>query len=108
MIGDIKIKMPTTAHRGEVVMVKCNIEHPNESGLRKDPKGKIIPRSIIVKFIANYNNKPVFGGQLERSVAENPFFSFPLKVNVGGTLMVVFVDELGTRWTATAGIEVVE
>ena len=49
MADDIKprLRVPTTAKKGEVVEVKTLITHPMENGQRKDAAGKIVPRLIV-------------------------------------------------------------
>ena len=48
MADDIKprLRVPTTAKKGEVIEVKTLITHPMENGQRKDAAGNVIPRQI--------------------------------------------------------------
>ena len=49
MADDIKprLRVPTSAKKGEVVEIKTLITHPMETGQRKDSDGKIVPRLIV-------------------------------------------------------------
>ena len=61
MADDIKprLRVPTTARKGELVEVKTLITHPMETGLRKDADGKLVPRLIVNTLAVTYNGKPV-------------------------------------------------
>ena len=42
-----RVKLPESAKVGDVIEVKTLISHVMETGQRKDPDGKTIPRNII-------------------------------------------------------------
>ena len=46
----IRISAPDTAFEGEVIELKAMIQHPMETGYRRDSKGEIIPTDIIKSF----------------------------------------------------------
>jgi sulfur-oxidizing protein SoxZ len=77
-----------------------------ETGLRKDPDGKIIPRKIINKFTAEFNGKPVFSVDIEPAVAANPYMQFTAKVEESGTFKFTWTDDDGTVTTAEQAIAV--
>ena len=87
MADDIKprLRVPTTAKKGELVEVKTLITHPMETGLRKDADGKLVPRLIVNTLAVTYNGKPVLNAKLEPAVAANPYLSFFVKVEESGT-----------------------
>ena len=55
-----RVRVPAQAKPGELFEIKTLISHEMESGQRKDAAGKIVPRKIINKFIAEFNGKTVF------------------------------------------------
>ena len=57
------ISVPTTAKRGEVLEIKTLVQHPMETGYRRDNAGGAIPRDIIEKFVCTYNGEEVFSGR---------------------------------------------
>ena len=71
MADDIKprLRVPTSAKKGEVVEIKTLITHPMETGQRKDSDGKIVPRLIVNSLVVTYNDKPVLNARLEPAVA---------------------------------------
>ncbi len=59
-----RVQVPSVAAKGETFQVKALISHQMETGLRRDPKGDVIPRKIINKFACRYNDIVVFGVDL--------------------------------------------
>jgi len=92
--------------KGETVEVKTLVSHIMETGLRHDPSGKLIPRMIINTFTCELNGKFVFGCDLERAVAANPYFQFRFKPEESGTLKFTWIDDEGVRIEATETIKV--
>jgi sulfur-oxidizing protein SoxZ len=101
-----RIKLPKDAKKGEVIEIKTLIAHVMETGLRKDPAGKVIPRKIINKFTCEFNGKPVFSVDIEPAVAANPYMQFTAKVEESGTFRFTWVDDDGTVTTAEQQIAV--
>jgi sulfur-oxidizing protein SoxZ len=101
-----RIKLPSTAKKGEVIEIKTLIAHVMETGLRKDAEGKVIPRKIINKFTAEFNGKPVFSVDIEPAVAANPYMQFTAKVEESGTFKFTWTDDDGTVTTAEQAIAV--
>ena len=105
---DIKprLRVPTTAKKGELIEVKTLITHPMETGLRKDSEGKIVPRQIVNALSVTYNGKPVLNARLEPAVAANPYLAFFVKVEESGTLKFTWTDDNKQSWSAESKIEV--
>ena len=108
MADDIKprLRIPTSARKGEVVEIKTLITHPMETGLRKDTDGKIVPRQIVNALSVTYNGKPVLNAKLEPAVSANPYLAFFLKVEEAGTLRFTWTDDNKQSWTAESKIDV--
>ena len=108
MADDIKprLRVPTSAKKGEVVEIKTLITHPMETGQRKDSDGKIVPRLIVNSLVVTYNDKPVLNARLEPAVAANPYMAFFLKVEESGTLKFTWTDDDNQSWTASSKIDV--
>jgi len=60
-------------HQGEFTEVKVLLQHPMETGQRRDPKtGNNLPPHFIQTFSLAVNGKPMVQAQLNTSVAKNP------------------------------------
>jgi sulfur-oxidizing protein SoxZ len=101
-----RVRMPTTAKKGEIIEVKTLISHDMESGQRKDADGKIVPRRIINRFEATYNDKPVFIAEWHPSVSANPYQSFFVRADESGTLSFAWTDDDGSVYRATTKLTV--
>lgn len=101
-----RVKVPKTASAGDIITIKTLINHPMESGQRKDSEGKTIPRQIINKFTAEFNGKPVFEANLEPAISANPYIKFDMKVQESGTIKFTWVDDDGSVYTEERDIKV--
>ena len=101
-----RLKLPKDAKKGEIIQIKTLVQHPMETGLRKDANGNAIPRKIINKFSCTFNGKPVFSAALEPAVAANPYLQFTAKVEESGTFKFTWIDDDNTITTAEETITV--
>ena len=101
MAKDVKprVKVPKTARAGEVVTLKTLISHPMESGQRKGPDGKLIPRSIINRFTCDFNGQNVIDIAIEPAVSTNPYFEFDARVDQAGEFVFTWHDDDGSTYT---------
>lgn len=101
-----RVKVPATASAGEVITIKTLINHKMETGLAKDKKGNVIPRSIINKFTCEFNGKPVFSSDINPAISANPYFEFTAKVTESGKFKFTWVDDDGSVYTHEQSITV--
>lgn len=82
---------------GEITEIRMLMQHPMETGQRKDPaSGHRIPAHFIQTFTVSANGKPLIEGQLNTSISRNPLFTFRAKgLKVG--------DKIVVNWTDTEG-----
>ena len=84
--------------QGDVTEVRILMQHPMETGLRKDDKGQTLPAQFIQSFTVSLNGKPIIDGQLNTSISRNPLFSFKVRgVKGGDKLAVTWVDNTGDK-----------
>jgi sulfur-oxidizing protein SoxZ len=102
-----RIRLPETATAGEVVTVKTLISHPMHNGERKGPDGEVIPRHIIFRFSATFNEQEVLTIDMNPSIASNPYFVFDAVVPETGEFRFVWEDEDGDVYEERRTIEVV-
>lgn len=91
-----RVRVPGSAKKGEIVEIKTLINHPMETGNRKDPKtGQPIPRFLINKFVATFNGKEVFSADMHTAVSANPYFAFFFTASESGTFEFTWTDDNG-------------
>ena len=101
-----RVRVPSSAGKGEVIEIKTLISHSMESGQRKDKQGNPIPRKIINKFTCTYNGEEVFSMDLHPAISANPYISFFLKAEKSGDLEFAWTDDDGSVYTKTASLTV--
>ena len=99
-------KVPKEAESGEIIEVKTLLRHPMNSGRMKDSEGNIIPRKIINKFAAKFNEELIFSVDIEPSVSSNPYIVFPFKVMNTGTFEFIWEEDTGEIYTLKKEISV--
>lgn len=102
----IRISAPSTAAKDEIIELKAMIQHPMESGFRRDSRGGAIPRDIITKFECLYSGERVFSADFFYAVSANPLISFHTRANESGTLEFRWTDQNGTVWSEESKITV--
>ena len=101
-----RVKVPKSAAPGEIIQIKTLISHKMETGLRKDKKGKVIPRMIINKFTCALDGNKLFSADWEAGISANPYMSFFIKAAKSGTLEFTWVDDDGSVYTKKAELKV--
>ena len=100
------VSVPAKAKRGEVVEIKTLIQHPMETGYRRDASGGTVPRDIIERFVCTYNGDEVFRADLFPAVAANPFLAFTIVATESGTIAFNWTDGYGETRTESVTITV--
>lgn len=101
-----RVRAPEALANGDVGEVLTIINHPQESGLRTDASGEMVPMRLIKRFEARLDGELVFSADLHRSVATNPYIKFYIAPQTGGTLDLVWTEDTGESAQASAEIAV--
>jgi sulfur-oxidizing protein SoxZ len=91
------VKIPASAKVGDIIEVKAFISHLMETGRRKTPDGKPIPRKIINTVIATYAGSEVFKAELYPDISANPYLAFFMKVPGPGEFELTWVEDGGNK-----------
>ncbi|MEE4360971.1 MAG: thiosulfate oxidation carrier complex protein SoxZ [Pseudomonadales bacterium] len=103
----IRIAIPSQAKVGEIIEIRTLIQHPMETGFRRDEYGRAIPRDILERFSCLYNGEIVFEATLFPAVTANPYLTFCTRATESGTLVFRWTDQRGEVFEETADLEVV-
>lgn len=92
--------------QGGVVTVKALINHPMETGLRKDKKtGKKIPAHFIQEVTATHGGKNIMLAEWGGAVSKNPYISFKFSGGKAGDSVVLsWVDNKGEKDSITTKV----
>ncbi|CAK0772454.1 sulfur-oxidizing protein SoxZ [Gammaproteobacteria bacterium] len=82
---------------GNVVTVKSLINHPMESGQRKDSKtGEMIPAHFIEEVVCDLNGKTILTAQWSGAMSKNPYLAFNVQgANIGDIVAMKWKDNKG-------------
>jgi sulfur-oxidizing protein SoxZ len=103
MTGNIRIRAQL---QGTVTEVKTLLEHPMESGNRRDgDSGERVPAHYIQEIVCEHNGQVVMTAYWGPAVAKNPFWS--LRINggrPGDTIRIRWIDNRGETAAAETTI----
>lgn len=91
---------------GDVADVKVLMNHPMETGQRKDAKtGQLVPAHYITEVTATIGGTPVLKAGMGGGISKNPYLGFKVKgPKAGDKVVVSWVDNTGAKNTAEAVI----
>jgi sulfur-oxidizing protein SoxZ len=106
-MGLVRIHLPEQARRGASVEARVLIQHPMETGFRRDAAGARVPRNAIHSFVCRYNGVEVFRATLSTGIAPNPLLRFYLRAAESGKVEVWWLDDGNIEGSASAHLVVV-
>lgn len=105
MLG--RLQVPPSVKKGEVFEVRVLVQHPMETGFRRDVNGGQIPVNVVDKLSARIGGREVFRAELGTGIAANPYLVFTAVADTSGTVEVEWSDDRGERGKASAPLEVI-
>ncbi len=105
MLG--RLQLPTSVKKGEVFEVRVLVQHPMETGFRRDVNGGQIPVNVVDKLSARIGGREVFRAELGTGIAANPYLVFTAVAEASGAVEVEWSDDRGERGKASAMLNVV-
>ena len=106
MSNPIRIAVPKTAKKGEVIEIKALIKHDMESGYRRDEKGEAITRNILTNFECLYNDDVIFSAEFHPGVSANPILTFYARVEESGSFFFRWTEQTGKVFEDSASLSV--
>ena len=100
-----RVKVPKKAAAGDVITIKTLISHKMESGQRKDKEGNVIPRSIINRFVADFDGEMIIDVAMEPAISTNPYFQFDSTVPGAGSFNFTWYDDDGSVYETSKAIK---
>lgn len=91
---------------GDVADIKVLMNHPMETGQRKDAKtGQLVPAHFIQTVRAELNGQVVLDAQWSVAISKNPFLGFKVKgAKAGDKVTVSWTDNKGDKNSAEATV----
>jgi len=101
-----RVRVPASARKGEVIEIKTLVQHPMESGQRKDAGGALVPRFIVNRLTCRFNGRLVLDARLEPAIAANPYLVFHFRASESGSFEFAWTDDAGAVVTLTQKLTV--
>jgi sulfur-oxidizing protein SoxZ len=89
-----RLRLPRAVRAGEPFEMRTLVEHPMETGLRRDG-ARPIPRDILASLVVTVDGAPVFEVAFHNGSAANPFHVFFLRLQRSTEVAVTVTDEAG-------------
>lgn len=90
---------------GNVADIKCLMNHPMETGLRKDAAtGAIVPAHHITNVTCTVAGKQVMEAEWGGGISKNPYLAIRAAAKAGDKVVVSWVDNKGDKDTAEATV----
>lgn len=91
---------------GEVADIRALLEHPMETGLRKDPiTGELVPLHFIRNVVITLAGKPVLETEWAQAMARNPYLQIRVRgAKPGDEVVIEWEDNLGEHARAVARV----
>jgi thiosulfate oxidation carrier complex protein SoxZ len=100
------LNVPREVKAGESFEVRILIQHPMETGFRRDAVGAVVPRDIIHRFECTVEGEEVFSATLHPAVSANPYLVFTARLERSGTMVLRWVDDAGVAAEERVAISV--
>jgi sulfur-oxidizing protein SoxZ len=101
-----RIQVPASVRRGEAFEVRVLVQHPMESGFRRDLEGRAVPMNIVDKLVCRYRGREIFRAELGTGVAANPYIAFYAVADESGPIEVEWTDDRGATGRSAATVTV--
>jgi sulfur-oxidizing protein SoxZ len=104
MLG--RVQVPPQVRKGEPFEIRVLVQHPMETGFRRDQNGAAVPLNIVDKLVCRIGGREVFRAELGTGIAANPYLSFYAIAEQSGQVEVEWSDDRGARGRASALVHV--
>lgn len=104
MLG--RVQVPASVRQGEVFEVRVIVQHPMETGFRRDMNGSAVPAHIVDTLTCRIAGREVFRAELGTGISANPYMAFHARAESSGPVEVEWSDDRGERGRASAQLVV--
>ena len=103
MLG--RLLVPPTVRKGEAFEIKVLVQHPMETGFRRDMNGQSIPLNVVNRLVCRIGGREVFSAELGSGVAANPYLAFFAVADAAGEVEIEWTDDRGDRGRVNAAFQ---
>ena len=101
-----RLQVPSTVRAGEAVEVRVLVQHPMETGFRREADGRAVPMNVVHSLVCHLAGAEVLRAEFGTGVSANPYLAFWIVPPASGELVVEWVDDAGVKGRVAAPIAV--
>ncbi len=101
-----RLQVPPKSRAGEAVEVRLLVQHPMETGFRREADGKAVPMNVVNSLVCRLGGVEILRAEFGSGVSANPYLSFWIVPPASGDLVVEWVDDAGVKGSVSAPIAV--
>ena len=90
------IKIRAKARKG-VIDIRALMNHPMETGLRKNKSGGLYPEHFIKHIEVSKNGQLVIGSEINATLSKDPYIRFSVDGKKGDIIEVRWLDNKGSE-----------
>ncbi len=102
-----RLIVPPLVHAGEEFQVRLLIQHPMETGFRRDVRGDLIEANLLESLSLDFEGQPVFTARSMNALTANPFLAFVVAIKKSGGFNARWRDQRGNAGSISASVRVV-
>jgi sulfur-oxidizing protein SoxZ len=102
-----RLIVPRLVQPNEEFTVRILVQHPMETGFRRDESGKVLPANVIETMTVTFDNEVLFKGHVMHALTANPSISVLMSAVKSGVLRADWRDQEGNVGAISAEVRVV-
>jgi sulfur-oxidizing protein SoxZ len=102
-----RLIVPPLVQAGEEFQVRLLIQHPMETGFRRDVQGELIEANLLESLSLDFEGEPVFTARSMNALTANPFLAFVVAIKKSGSFSARWRDQRGNVGSISASVRVV-
>lgn len=105
-IGRMRLRVPEEIAPGESVVAQLMVQHPNNSGLVMEQLARTFaPAYYLHRIEVDYAGQPIWRGEVNFSISQNPHFRFRFTPRASGLLVARADDVRGGHWESSLALD---
>ena len=102
-----RLIVPPLVRAGEEFQVRLLIQHPMETGFRRDVDGNVLETNLLETLSLDFEGQPVFNALTMNALTANPFLTFVVVIKQSGKFNARWRDMKGNVGSISASVRVV-
>ena len=99
-----RLQVAPAARAGEALEVRLLVQHPMETGFRREADGSAVPMNVVNSLVCRMGDAEILRAEFGSGVSANPYLAFWIVPPASGELVVEWVDDAGARGRVAATI----